>query len=314
MNTLTSQLQSYIGVRRSFGYDLATTERVLRQFTAFAESNGTEYVTVELFLQWKSHFGAANNNTWSARLGMVRGFATWLEAVDARTQVPPAGLVVGRRRRMRPYIYTEEQLQAIIEEATHCRSPYGIRGAMWSTFYGLISVTGMRVNEAIGLDDADVDLYRGAIMVRCSKNGGARVVPITHCTVDRLGKYVAERERLLGQSPAQFFQQENGMRPTDCGARYNFSHVCQRLGLRAPQIRSRHGRGPRIHDIRHTVAVRTIIGWFRSGLDVDREMPKLSTFLGHTKPEHTYWYIEAVPELLQLASKRASRVRVGGLS
>jgi integrase/recombinase XerD len=90
----------------------------------------------------------------------------------------------------------------------------------------------------------------------------------------------------------------------DCGARYNFALVCQRLGLRSPQRFYRHGRGPRIHDLRHSFAARTIIGWYRAGQDPAREMLKLTTYLGHTKPENTYWYIEAVPELLELAAQR----------
>ena len=99
----------------------------------------------------------------------------------------------------------------------------------------------------------------------------------------------------------------DGRRPTDCSARYNFAIVSQDMGLREAQRFCKHGRGPRIHDLRHTFAVRTIMGWYRKGLDPDREMLRLSTYLGHVKPDHTYWYIEAVPELLQLASKRAER-------
>jgi hypothetical protein len=125
--------------------------------------------------------------------------------------------------------------------------------------------------------------------------------------VARLRAYRAERSRLLGPTTGPFFLIESGERPTDCCARYNFAIVSQDLGLREPQRFCKHGRGPRIHDLRHTFAVRTIMGWYRKGLDPDREMIKLSTYLGHSKPENTYWYIEAVPELLQLASARAER-------
>jgi integrase len=150
--------------------------------------------------------------------------------------------------------------------------------------------------------------------VRHGKNGTARYVPLAPSTVARLRVYSAERTRLLGPTPGPFFLMESGTRPTDCCARYNFALVSQKLGLRKQQRFCRHGRGPRIHDLRHTFAVRTIIGWYRKGLDPDREMIKLSTYLGHAKPEHTYWYIEAVPELLQLASKRAERALAAGTS
>jgi integrase/recombinase XerD len=132
-------------------------------------------------------------------------------------------------------------------------------------------------------------------------------VPIAASAGERLGTYCAERVRLLGATAGAFFRNDDGRRLGDCSARYNFAVVSQEIGLRDAQRFCKHGRGPRIHDLRHTFAVRTIMGWYRKGLDPDREMIKLSTYLGHTKPEHTYWYIEAVPELLQLASERAER-------
>jgi integrase/recombinase XerD len=307
MTTLTERLDEYIAVRRSLGYDLSFPARVLRGFTAFADREGCDHITVDLFLRWKKGFGKASNNTWLTRLGMVRGFAGWLQGYDARTEVPPSGLIAGKLRRGRPYIYAEAEVAMIVARAAKLPSRYGIRGWTCSTLFGLIAVTGLRINEAIALDDDDVDLDEGVITVRRGKNGTARFVPIAVCTVARLRAYRAERTRLLGPTAGPFFLIESGERPTDCCARYNFAIVSQDLGLREVQRFCKHGRGPRIHDLRHTFAVRTIMGWYCKGLDPDREMIKLSTYLGHCKPEHTYWYIEAVPELLQLASQRAER-------
>jgi integrase len=314
MTTLTDRLEEYLVVRRSLGYDLSFTARVLRVFTAFADREGADHITVDLFLRWKQNFGKASNNTWLTRLGMVRGFAGWLQAEDARTEVPPAGLIAGKLRRSRPYIYSEAEVAEIVTRAAKLPSRYGMRGWTCSTLFGLIAVTGLRINEAIALDDRDVDLAEGVVTVRRGKNGTARYVPLAPSTVGRLRAYRAERSRLFGPTPDPFFLIEGGTRPTDCCARYNFALVSQKLGLRKPQRFCRHGRGPRIHDLRHTFAVRTIIGWYRKGLDPDREMIKLSTYLGHAKPELTYWYIEAVPELLQLASKRAERALAAGTS
>jgi integrase/recombinase XerD len=307
MTSLTLRLEHYLAIRRSLGYDLSFSERVLRRFTAFADAEGADHVTVGLFLRWKEHFGSANNNTWSARLGMVRVFAAWLQGVDSRTEVPPAGLICGKLRRTRPYIYTDDQIAEIVTEAARLSSAYGLRGLTCSTLFGLIAVTGLRVSEAIGLDEKDVDLGEAVLTVRHGKNGKHRFVPLSACAVDRLGTYRAERNRIAGVSPSPFFLLESGQRPTDCGARYSFAQVCQRIGLPNRQAFNKHGRGPRIHDLRHTFAVRTIMDWYRKGLDPDREMIKLSTYLGHAKPEHTYWYIEAVPELLRLACERAER-------
>lgn len=314
MITMTDRLEEYIAVRRSLGYDLSFTARVMRGFAAFADREGADYVTVDLFLRWKDNFGKASNSTWSTRLGMVRGFAGWMQGLDTRTEVPPAGLIAGKTRRGRPHIYSEAEVSAIVVRASKLPSRYGMRGWTCSALFGLIAVTGLRINEAIALDDDDVDLDEGVITVRRGKNGTARYVPLAPSTVMRLGAYRAERTRLLGPTSGAFFLMETGERPTDCCARYNFAAVSQALGLREPQRFCKHGRGPRIHDLRHTFAVRTIIGWYRKGLDPDREMIKLSTYLGHAKPEHTYWYIEAVPELLQLASNRAERTLAAGLS
>jgi integrase/recombinase XerD len=307
MTTLSQRLNDYLVVRRSLGYDLSFTGRVLRRFTAFAESEGADHVTVDLFLRWRAAFGSANNNTWSARLGMVRVFAGWLQAHDARTEIPPPGLISGKLRRARPHIYTNAEITMIVTRAAKLPSRYGLRGWTCSTLFGLIAVTGLRISEAIGLDDHDVDLDEGVITVRRGKNGKARFVPIVPSTIDRLGAYRTERTRLLGASPGPFFLVEDGQRPSDCCARYNFALVSQGIGLREMQRFCKHGRGPRIHDLRHTFAVRTMMDWYRKDRDPDREMTKLSTYLGHSSPDHTYWYIEAVPELLHLASKRAER-------
>lgn len=308
MNGLTPQLQRYLRVRRSFGYDLATTQRVLKRFVEFADAEQAEYITTELFLSWKDRFGAASNNTWSARLGMVRGFAAWLRGSDPRNEVPPVGLVAGRLRRSRPYIYSEEQIVQLVATAAKLPSSNGLRGITCTTLLGLIAVTGLRISEAIRLDDRDVDLDEGVLAVRRGKNGKSRWLPITTSTVEHLAAYRRERDRIDHQSDPAFFRLVRGNRATDCGVRYNFALVSQQIGLRDAERFYKHGRGPRIHDLRHTFAVRTIIGWYRAGLDPDREMIRLSTYLGHSDPDNTYWYIEAVPELLGLASERASRL------
>jgi integrase/recombinase XerD len=307
MIPLTVRLQQYIAMRRSLGFDLSFAERVLRKFTEFADSERADQITVDLFLRWKEHYGSANSYTWSRRLSMVRIFASWLQGFDPRTEVPPAGIIPDKPRRTRPYIYTDDQIAEIVTEARQLPSSYGLRGWTCSTLFGLIAITGLRVSEAIGLDEKDVDLDEAVLAIRNSKNGKCRFVPLSASAAERMRAYRAERNRILGDGRAAFFLLENGERPTDCCARYNFARVCQRIGLRKLEVFNKHGHGPRIHDLRHSFAVHTIMDWYRRGLDPDREMLKLSTFLGHTQPEHTYWYIEAIPELLQLACERAER-------
>lgn len=163
----------------------------------------------------------------------------------------------------------------------------------------------MRVNEALSLEQHDIDLTNGVLILRTTKNGKDRQLPIKQDTVAQLAKYAKMRDRVVETSSRRFFLKEDGHPAGDCGARYNFAQVSRNLGLRSPQAFNRHGHGPRIHDLRHSFAVHTILDWFREGRDIEKEMYKLSTYLGHSAPKHTFWYIEAVPELMQLASARA---------
>jgi integrase/recombinase XerD len=304
--SLRRELDRYLTVRRSLGYKLGTAERVLRRFVDFAETEGASHVTTALFLRWQDAFGAAGRQTWAARLGMVRLFAQWLHGLDPSHDVPPCGLVPSRYRRMRPYVYSEAEIATIVAEAARLPSIYGMRGLTCSTLFGLIAVAGLRLGEALGLDTGDVDLEGSVLRIRCGKRGKERLLPLADSVVDRLRGYAGERDRLLGRTPEPFFVGCGGERLGDCSARYNFALVGQRIGLRDPQRYGRHGRGPRIHDLRHSFAARTIVAWYRTGKDPAREMIKLTTYLGHASPDHTYWYIEAVPELLELASARVT--------
>jgi integrase len=305
MSTLSKELDRYLTIRRSLGYDLATSERFLRRFITFAEQEDAAYITSELFLRWQETFGHANRQTWANRLRMVRLFAQWLHSIDQKHEVPPQALIPSRYRRTRPYIYSDEEIRRIVETAATLPSINGIRPLTYSTLFGLIAVTGLRISEALSLDVADVDLEAGVLTLRRGKLGKARLLPISDSTTVRLVAYAKERDRLLGALPEPFFVSDHGERLSDGGARYNFAAVCQTIGLRPAEKFNRHGHGPRIHDLRHTFAVRTLVNWYRTDTYPSREMIKLTTYLGHANPAHTYWYIEAVPELLDLASQRA---------
>lgn len=315
MTSMTEQFDRYLAERRAFGADLAFAERVLRKFARFADDAGHDHITSDVFLAWKRSYGQASNATWATRLSMARGFAQWLSARDPRTEVPPLGLIhAPGPRRGAPYIYEPSQIAALLAAAGRLPSAYGLRARTWQTVYGLIAVTGLRLNEALHLEVRDVDLDQGLLHVRHSKNGGDRVLPLHADTSERLRSYVTERDRILvglhdavAMPETRFFLGEDGRPVSEHGVRYNFAVISRSIGLRGPQRFHRHGHGPRIHDLRHTFAVRTILGWFREGRDVDREMSKLSAYLGHASPEGSYWYIKAVPELMELAAARAER-------
>lgn len=200
-------------------------------------------------------------------------------------------------------------MRQIVEVAAELPSKNGIRPLTCSTLFGLIAVTGLRVSEALALNASDVDLASGVLTVRKGKFGKARLVPVADSVRLRLVEYARERDRLLGAPSEAFFVADHGGRLTDCGARYNFAAASRSIGLRSIEPFRKHGHGPRIHDLRHTFAVRTLVGWYRNRDNPSHEMIKLSTFLGHADPINTYWYIEAVPELLELAAKRPEEVQ-----
>jgi integrase/recombinase XerD len=304
--SLTPQLDRYLSVRRELGYDLRTAERILRRFTRYADAEGATHINTALFLRWHATLPEAIGSTRATRLCVVRLLAQWLSGFDPAHEVPPRGLFPDSPKRSRPHIYSEAEIGTIITVASELPSVYGLRGLICSTLFGLIAVTGLRISEALALDLDDLDIDHGVLRVRRGKLGRERLLPLDPSVVEQLIAYVAERNRLIGHAAKPLFVTDKATRLTDCSARYNFAQACQRIGMRSQQPYKRHGRGPRIHDLRHTFAVRTMINWYRTGKDPAREMVRLVTYLGHTNPANTYWYLEAVPELLDLAMARAT--------
>jgi integrase len=304
--SLTIELNRYLSVRRSLGYDLRTAERILRRFTRFADHEGAVHIDTALFLRWHATLAEARSSTKGTRLSVMRLFARWLSSFNSAHEVPPKGLLPSTLARSRPHIYSDAQIAAIIAAATVLPSVYGLRGLTCSTLFGLIAVTGLRISEALALDRADLDTVAGVLRVRQGKLGKERLLPLDPSVVRHLLDYLPERDRLVGHLATPLFVTEKATRLTDCSARYNSARACQEIGLRTHQPYCKHGRGPRIHDLRHTFAVKTMLGWYRTGKDPAREMIRLTTYLGHSNPSNTYWYLEAVPELLDLAMARAS--------
>ena len=200
--------------------------------------------------------------------------------------------------------------ERIVREATRLPSPLGLRALTYSTLFGLLASTGLRLGEAVALDRDDVDTRAGVLAIRHAKFGKSRFVPVHNSTSKALRRYARHRDSLIANptSPA-FLLAEGGTRVTQDSARYNFVVVSRAIGLRQPGHGKQYGHGPRLHDMRHRLAASTLVRWYREGRDVERELPKLSTYLGHVHVADTYWYIEAVPELLQLATERATSPR-----
>jgi integrase len=243
---------------------------------------------------------------------MVRRFAAWLSAFDPRTEVPPRGLIEARHRRNKPHIFTDQEIEQLMAEAAQLASPRGLRALTHVTLIGLLAATGLRPGEALALDVPEVDLENGVLAIRQTKFGKSRFVPVADSTRAALAHYARRRDELCPRPRTDaFFLSERGIRLGHGTARRTFARVCCAIGVRAPAGGRRLGRGPRLQDMRHTFATRRLVEWYRAGLDVEREMPKLATYLGHVNAVNTYWYIEAIPELLQLATESLSGRRGG---
>jgi integrase len=305
MSALHDAVEEYLSIRRALGSPIPTAATQLRRFADLLEREGADCVTIPRALRWAQQSTRAQPATWADRLGVVRRFAAWRSLADPRTEVPPRGLLPHRRRRKPPYIYSDKEIEQILAQAARLPSAYGLRQLTFATLFGLLAASGLRLGEALGLDLADVDLENGILAVRKGKFGKSRFIPLHESARLALWRYAETRDRVLPQRSVEaFFVTERGTRIRHAMAEWTFAKVCSAIGLRAPAPPDHHGRGPRLHDMRHRFAAARLVAWYRAGLDVERELPKLATYLGHTHVRHTYWYLQAVPELLQLATER----------
>lgn len=313
MSAIRDALTQYVALRRALGTKLEEPARTLGQFLDFLERERSEFITSELSLRWAVEPKNVQRATWARRLSMVRQFAAWLTTIDSRTEVPPHRLLTARRRRNKPHIFTELEIGRLMAEAGRLASSTGLRPLTYTTLIGLLAATGLRPGEALALDRSDVDLDSGILAIRQTKFGKSRFVPVSDTTRAALQDYARQRDIVGARRRTDaFLVSERGARLTGSATRRTFARISCVVGLRAETGTRRIGRGPRLQDFRHCFATRKLIEWYRAGLDVGRELPKLTTYLGHVDIAHTYWYLEAVPELLQLATERLSGRRAGG--
>jgi len=306
MSPLRMHLADYLATRRALGYELERAEQLLGQFIDYLEQRNEVTITIERALEWAAL--SAGSPGWQAhRLAAVRGFATHLRAIDPACEVPASELLPGRPQRAVPYLYSEEQIAALMGAAQTLRSRH--RRTTYRTLIGLLWVTGMRIGEAIGLDRADID-WRGAlIVVRDTKFGKSRQLPLHESVLAALRRYLRWRDRPRSATETDaVFVSSAGTRLEMSNVGWTFRRLAARAGIEPRSARCR----PRLHDMRHSFAVRTLADAYRDdGDDVGARLALLCTYLGHVDPRHTYWYLEAAPELMQLAADRLER-HLGG--
>lgn len=302
MTPLRQALADYLRIRRALGYKLERAGKLLPQFLAYLEQIGADTVTTERALAWATLPAGGSGHWWAFRLSIVRGFAAYLQTLDPATEIPPNDLLACRPPRATPYLYTDEEVAALLAAAAILRT--SLRIATYRTLLGLLAVTGLRVGEAIRLDRGDLDLMHDLLLVRDSKFGKSREVALHPTTISALREYLRLRDRLRpSPSTPALFISPAGTRLLYCNVHATFRQLRHRAGL---QPRSASCR-PRIHDLRHTFAIRTLLDGYRDDGDVQPRLSLLSTYLGHINPDSTYWYLSAAPELLALAAQRLER-------
>lgn len=297
MGELLDHVNDYLKFRRDLGYKLVREGYDLPELVAHVEAAGATVLTSDLAIAWARDRQGAQAITLAHRLGAARGFARYMKSIDPATEIPPLGIVDAHQQRLTPYLWSKEEISALLEGSRQLLPE--MRAATYETLLGLIAVTGMRLGEAIGLNREDINFTAGVLTIRQAKFDRARLVPLHPSTTAALAAYARIRDRLLpNPGSTAFFLTPRGTSLHTSGVDATFNEITTGIGLRTATAR------PRIHDLRHSFAVQTLIDWHRSGTDIQASMTVLSTYLGHSSPEGTYWYLTAVPELMELAAAR----------
>jgi integrase/recombinase XerD len=300
MSNLRTAAEDYLAIRRSLGFKLEKAGGLLLDFIDDLEDAGATTITTDLAVTWATKPRDVDPGWWSQRLSVVRGFARHLQAIDPAVQVPPRDLLPRHNRRATPYLFTPGDIDRLMAAAQTLTPPH--RAATAYTLVGLLAATGMRLGETLRLDRDDVELGDRLITIRHAKRDKTRQLPLHPTVAAALHSYTQVRdERIMRPTtPAFFVSTVTGGRLSQGFVHPVFRRLVRQAGLKSRSERCR----PRPHALRHSFAVNSLIGWYRDGEDIAARLPRLSTWLGHSDPASTYWYLQASPELLALAGQR----------
>jgi integrase len=310
-DTLGARIDNYLASRRQAGFALDIDGQQLKRFAAFADQVGHRGpLTVKLAVRWANDSRGKRPLTAARRLEVLRPFYRYSQQFDPATEIPPRWLCGRAHRRLTPHIFADREIRSLL---IACRQLYpvgGLRGASCAAIFGLIAATGLRISEATGLTRSDVDLERLLLHIRHAKFGKQRWVPIHASVAQALRHYARRRDREpLAANEEAFFVFDYGRPASTRSVEYAFKLLRAELKWRA---RGGHP-SPRIYDLRHSFICHRLEDWYAQGLDIDRSILALSTYVGHVKITDTYWYVTATPELMAIAAQRFTR-GPGGVS
>lgn len=312
MKTLGRHLKDYLKLRRQLGFKLIIDGFLLRNFVCFARQQGATFISTKLALRWIAQPINVTQSCRAHRLSAVRGFAKYLSTIEPRAEVPARTLIPIKVYRREPYPYTDKQILQLIDAARKQAPSQKLRGLTLATLLGLLAVTGMRVGEALALDSSDIDFAGALLTIRRAKGNKTRLIPLHASAVEALRRYGAIRDEVYPQPTGPAFFIRKGVRLSYNATMRWFHRAAFQAGLRQ-RGDGRGGPGsPRMHDLRHCFAIRTLLNWYHDDADVEARLPELTTFLGHATVRDTCWYLSARPELLELATRRWEKAEKGG--
>jgi site-specific recombinase XerD len=310
-SSLMEAVQCYLQERRQLGFAMIASATELKRFARFADNQGHQGpITLELQIAWaQEHVRRTSEVTAARRLEITRPFVAYYRQFEVTSEIPPTGVLGRGHRRLTPHIYTDEEIQALLVAASGLAPAGGMRPLTYCTLFGLIAAAGLRLSEALKLKVCDIDLENGTITVRQTKFHKSRCLPIAASAVQALLKYRDRRSQQAdpGAAAAFFASRSGGFLPPR-----TVEHVFERLRPSLHwQTRGDHMH-PRIHDLRHTFAVRRVQRWHEAGVSIEHAMFWLCTYLGHAKISDTYWYLTGVPELMELIGSKFERFACEG--
>ena len=298
--SLVEQVQEYLNFKRSCGYQLEAPGKELMLFARYATRAGHKGpLTTEFVVRWAKLPQDADPCYWANRYNIVRRFAEYRFLFDPATEIPQKDLLGPSKRRLSPHIYSDGEITAFLHAASQLAPTDGLHPRTYVTLFGLLLSTGLRISEALNLSRQDADLRTGVLTIRETKFRKSRLVPVHPSTLEALKHYSKLRDSYHpGTRSKTFFLSEKGTSLNYRGVLYIFIKLSRKLGWRD------RDKKPRIHDFRHTFAVRRLLKWYEEGANLDQKILALSTYLGHAQVTDTYWYLSAVPELLAIVSEK----------
>lgn len=304
--TMQAAVERYLEDRRRLGFALTAPATELARFARYADAREHRGpLTQELMLGWaREHVHRTSDVTAARRLEILLPFAAHYRQFEPATEIPPRGILGRGHRRLAPHIYTDQEIIQLLDAAGGLTLTWPLRALTYRSLFGLIAAAGLRLSEALMLTMGDVDLQAAALTVRQTKFHKSRCLPLHPSTVQELRRYRQARDRCRStDDSAPFFASHDGGHLPKPTVENVFRRLQPRLGWRA---RGDHPY-PRIHDLRHTMAVRRLQCWRESGQSIDQAMFWLCTYLGHAKISDTYWYLSGIPELMDTISARFER-------